>query len=198
MIRLISLSGIVFILTTGAFTAWADGSKPNANGCAAAPFAGARISEHVVGLPGLSNVGRVAPGIYRGAQPDQAGYATLKAMGIKTVINLRYAHTERQAVESAGMRSIEIPINMFADPDPATFSRIVALMVDPANQPVFLHCAHGKDRTGTAVSVYRMTIDGWTPAEAEAEMQDFGFNDIWLDLHRYVVTYPNGGAGTKK
>ncbi len=37
----------------------------------------ARISERIFGLPGLSNVGRVAPGIYRGAQPDNEGYLTL-------------------------------------------------------------------------------------------------------------------------
>lgn len=190
MFRLILLTIFLLVSLLVPHAVSAAEAAANADVCLSPPLAGSRISEHVVGLPGLSNVGRVAPGIYRGAQPDQAGYATLKAMGVKTVINLRYAHTERQAVESAGMRSVEIPINMFADPDQAVFARIVSLMVDPANQPVFLHCAHGKDRTGTAVAVYRMTIDGWSPREAEAEMQSFGFNDIWLDLHKYVITYP--------
>ena len=40
---------------------------------------GAHVSERIYGaLPGLANVGRVAPGVYRGAQPEAAGYATLK------------------------------------------------------------------------------------------------------------------------
>jgi hypothetical protein len=36
------------------------------------------------------------------------------------------------------------------------------------------------------VAVYRLQIDGWNAAEAEAEMQSFGFNDIWMDLKGYV------------
>ncbi|MGZ9148741.1 MAG: hypothetical protein ACXW4G_10250 [Candidatus Deferrimicrobiaceae bacterium] len=51
-----------------------------------------RVSEHLFGLPGLTNVGRVANGIFRGAQPKPEGYATLKAMGVRTVINLRTRH----------------------------------------------------------------------------------------------------------
>ena len=63
-----------------------------------------RVSERLFGLPGLTNVGRVANGIFRGAQPKPEGYATLKAMGVRTVINLRSRHGEREAVEAAGMR----------------------------------------------------------------------------------------------
>jgi hypothetical protein len=66
---------------------------------------GARISEKIFGLPGLSNVGRVSSGIYRGAQPEREGYATLKNMGIRTVVNLRSQHSEREEVKAAGMRS---------------------------------------------------------------------------------------------
>jgi hypothetical protein len=44
---------------------------------------GARISEKIYGLEGLSNVGRVSRGIYRGAQPLPEGYVTLKKWGSK-------------------------------------------------------------------------------------------------------------------
>ena len=50
---------------------------------------GAKVSERIVRLPGLSHVGRVAPGIFRGAQPLPEGYATLAEIGVRTVINLR-------------------------------------------------------------------------------------------------------------
>ena len=50
---------------------------------------GAKVSERIVHLPGLSHVGRVAPGIFRGAQPLPEGYATLAEIGVRTVINLR-------------------------------------------------------------------------------------------------------------
>lgn len=151
---------------------------------------GARVSERLFGLRGLENVGRVAPGIFRGAQPRPEGYGTLKAMGIRTVVNLRSRHGEARAVESAGMRSVLLPMNTLADVNVETVREAVALMADPANQPVFVHCAHGQDRTGVVVAVYRMDLEGWTEAAAEQEMQAFGFNDIWTQLKDFVRRYP--------
>ena len=160
---------------------------------AAAPEGG-RISERLFGLPGLNNVGRVAPGIYRGAQPRPEGYATLKRMGVRTVINLRSKHGERKAVEAAGMRAVEVPIDTLERIDAGAVRKAVALMADPANWPVFVHCAHGRDRTGVVVAVYRMDVDGWSEADAESEMQSFGFNDVWRHLKKFVRRYPAANA----
>jgi len=151
---------------------------------------GAHQAERISGaLPGLSNVGRVAPGVYRGAQPEVAGYATLKKMGIKTVINLRTSMSERAAVEAAGMQSFEVPMEMSRDGLRARVDRAVALMADPANQPVFVHCRHGQERTGIVVAAYRMKIQGWPLADAEAEMQAFGFNNVWVNYKRFIRSY---------
>lgn len=149
----------------------------------------ARVSEHLYGLPGLENVGRVAPDIFRGAQPAKSGYETLKKMGVRTVINLRTSLSERNQVESAGMRSIEIPLSTFNNGDKEKVDRIVALMSDPANRPLFVHCRQGRDRTGIVVAAYRMKVQGWPLAAAEAEMDSFGFNVIWFNLRRFLHRY---------
>jgi protein tyrosine/serine phosphatase len=158
----------------------------------------ARSSEHLYNLPGLANVGRVAPGVYRGAQPGRGGYATLKAMGIRTVIDLRTTENERKEVEGAGMRAIALPIEMSRDGLKAKVDRVVSLMADPANQPVFVHCRHGQDRTGIVVAAYRMKEQGWILADAEAEMQSFGFNDVWVNFKKFIRRYgrelPSGGG----
>jgi protein tyrosine/serine phosphatase len=151
-----------------------------------------RVSERLFGLPGLTSVGRVAPGIFRGAQPTPEGYATLKAMGVRTVINLRTRHRERKAVEAAGMRYVEIPMSFWKNVDPAVVRLALSAMTDPANQPVFIHCSRGVDRAGVVVAVYRMEVDGWSEAEAEAEMVAFGFHEIWSQLKEFVRWYPNG------
>ncbi|MGZ8450201.1 MAG: fused DSP-PTPase phosphatase/NAD kinase-like protein, partial [Candidatus Deferrimicrobiaceae bacterium] len=148
-----------------------------------------RVSERLFGLPGLDSIGRVASGIYRGAQPEREGFATLKAMGIRTVINLRTRHGEREAVEAAGMRYVEIPMSFWKDVDPAAVRMAVTVMTDPANQPVFVHCSRGVDRTGVVVAVYRMEVDGWSEAEAEAEMEAFGFHEVWFQLRKFVRQY---------
>jgi protein tyrosine/serine phosphatase len=163
---------------------------------------GARLSERLFGLTGLNNVGRIAPGIYRGAQPAPGGYATLKKMGIRTVINLRTTETEKKKVEAAGMRSVEIPVGMFNNGDRKKLDKVVAIMADPANRPVFVHCRQGQDRTGIVVAAYRMKIDGWPLSLAEAEMESFGFNDVWVNfrrfLHRYAAELDKAKGTVKK
>jgi protein tyrosine/serine phosphatase len=149
----------------------------------------ARSSEHLYNLPGLANVGRVSPGVFRGAQPGQDGYATLKAMGIRTVIDMRTTESEKKQVEAAGMKAVAVPVEMSRDGLKEKVEKIVALMADPANQPVYLHCRHGQDRTGIVVAAYRMKRQGWSLAEAEAEMQAFGFNDVWVNYKRFIRGY---------
>ena len=155
----------------------------------------AHTSERIYNLPGLSNVGRIAPGVYRGAQPGADGYATLKKMGIRTVIDFRTTENDKQQVEKAGMRSISVPIEMSRDGLREKVDRVVALMADPANQPVFIHCRHGQDRTGIVSAAYRMKVEGWSLKDAETEMQAFGFNDVWINFKRFIRQYGAELAG---
>jgi len=150
---------------------------------------GAKVSERIFNLNGLSNIGRVTPVIYRGAQPLPEGYATLKKIGIRTVINLRTSKSEKKEVEAAGMKSVEIPLNVLKDIDVRTVNSIIDIMVDPDKQPVYVHCRQGQDRTGIVIAAYRMKIDGWSLKDAEAEMQAFGFNDIWRELKEFIRNY---------
>jgi protein tyrosine/serine phosphatase len=70
--------------------------------------------------------------------------------------------------------------------------RIVAIMADPANQPVFVHCKLGKDRTGIVVAAYRMKVEGWPFTLAESEMESFGFNGVWINLKSFIRSYAVG------
>lgn len=151
--------------------------------------ASARSSERLYNLPGLSNVGQVAPGVLRGAEVGMEGYATLKAMGVKTVIDMRTTANEKKEVEAAGMNAVAVPIEMSRDGLKEKVDKVVALMADPANQPVYLHCRHGQDRTGIVVAAFRMKQQGWSLADAEAEMQAFGFNNIWINFKKFIRRY---------
>lgn len=159
---------------------------------------GSRSFEHILNLSGIDNVGRISPSVYRGNQPKKEGYKTLKEMGIRTVINLRSHHREKNMVESAGMRYLEFPIGMFERIKKAEIKQIVNAMADPDNQPVYIHCALGQDRTGIVVAAYRMDIDGWSLDEAEKEMQAFGFNDTWVHLKKFIRKYPENRTSRKK
>lgn len=153
-----------------------------------------RSSEHLYNLPGLGNAGRVASGIYRGEQPGAAGYATLKRLGVKTVIDLRTSESEKAQVEAAGMKAIAVPIEMSRKGLKEKVDQVVALMADPVNQPVYVHCRHGQDRTGIVVAAYRMSQQGWALKDAESEMQAFGFNDVWVNFKKFIRSYHAAGS----
>jgi tyrosine-protein phosphatase SIW14 len=148
-------------------------------------------------LQGAENLAQICPGLYRGAQPDAAGFKTLKDLGVKTVISFRSYHSEKKDVEACGMTAVQIPVqaDVFGS-EPPTDEQIrlfFTTALDPAKQPVYFHCAHGKDRTGTLGALWRIEIDGWTPAEAIEEMQAFGYHDIYQDLIEFVRGYKPRG-----
>ena len=60
--------------------------------------------------------------------------------------------------------------------------------------PVYFHCAHGQDRTGTLCAIYRMEVDGWSNDESWGEMDHFGFNHVWEALERFVKGYKPKGT----
>jgi protein tyrosine phosphatase (PTP) superfamily phosphohydrolase (DUF442 family) len=120
----------------------------------------------------IGNFGRVNDNYYRGEQ-----YRELAALGVKTVIDLQqdFERDEQHLVEAAGMRYERIGMTASRAPSPEDVERFLALVNDPASQPVFVHCKAGRHRTGAMTAVYRMTKDGWTADQAYAEMKAYKF-----------------------
>lgn len=142
---------------------------------------------------GIDNFGRISDTYYRGSQPDSRDYTDLAALGVKTVIDLQAdgLAIERQLVESAGMRFFRIPMTTRKAPTSDDLSQFLQLVNDPANQPVYVHCAGGRHRTGVMTAVYRMTHDGWNSDQAFKEMKqyDFGADFLHPEFKRFVYGY---------
>jgi len=117
-----------------------------------------RASQH----PGIGNFQQVAPGIYRGAQPDEAGLRALKAMGITTIVSLRVPPRV---------------IDWEREPSQEAVARFLSIVTDPTRQPVFVHCREGQLRTGAMMASYRVLKEGWTAQDAYAEAKALGFDD---------------------
>ena len=137
-------------------------------------------------LPGLPNFAQVSLGLYRGAQPTREGLERLKQMGVKTVVDLR-GKSHRDDAEGLGLKYVHIPSSA-SHVEEAKLLEFLHVVRDPANQPVFVHCQHGADRTGCAVALYRMTEQGWSRHDAEAELPRFHFSPIWHDIVQYLDT----------
>lgn len=134
----------------------------------------------------LPNFHQVNTGLYRGAQPKEGGLQKLFSLGIKTVINLRdddeREQREEQEAKAAGLRYFNIPMSNSRAPSDAQVERILSIINAQENQPVFVHCKRGADRTGTIIAVYRISHDGWTSEQAKAEAKQYGmgFWQVWM------------------
>jgi protein tyrosine/serine phosphatase len=133
-------------------------------------------------VPGLPNLHKVSDDLYRGAQPTAEGFRRLQAMGIRTVVNLRAAHSDRDEMGGANLQYEEIPMHAWhaEDEDIVRFLQIVS---DSKRTPVFVHCQHGADRTGVAVAAYRIAVQGWSVDDAVDEMLHggYGFHEVWSE-----------------
>src|SRR4030095_10317086 len=131
----------------------------------------------------IGNFGQMNANYYRGEQPQDGDYAALAALGIRTVIDLQPDggnDHEAQLVEAAGMTFHRIPMATRVVPTVEQITQFMTIVINPAHQPVYVHCAGGKHRTGVMTAIYRMEDDGWTADQAYQEMKRYKFgSSIW-------------------
>jgi hypothetical protein len=126
-------------------------------------------------LPGLHNVVAFYQGFWSGSVPEvDAGFDTLQAMGVKTIISVDGAEPEVELARARGMRYIHLPVgyNGFEEQRRLQLARATRdAMRDGA---VYIHCHHGKHRSAGAAGAVVATLGWLSPAEATARMQVSG------------------------
>lgn len=80
---------------------------------------------------------------------------------------------------------------------PAAIEQFLALMDNPDNYPVLIHCKAGLHRTGCLVALYRMEYDHWSMERALNELKANGFGEYVSTkandyIAQYVVNYHPG------
>jgi len=140
-----------------------------------------------VNLEGMPNCHKVSDDLYRGAQPSEEGMRQLEKFGIKTVVNLRAFHSDRDELKDANLGSEHISVKPW-HPEDEDVVRFLKIVTDKNRTPVFVHCQYGSDRTGTMCAIYRIAVQGWSKDEAIEEMTkgNFGFHEIWANLVDYI------------
>jgi tyrosine-protein phosphatase SIW14 len=142
-------------------------------------------------VPGIPNFHKVNERLYRGGQPPEDAWNRLARLGIKTVIDLRREEeqsreAESRAVEAAGMRYINVPMNG-GPPREVDILEIFGIL--DSREPVFVHCREGKDRTGTVVACYRIATDGWENRKALAEAKSLGMHWFQPGMKSYILGF---------
>lgn len=128
----------------------------------------------------LENCYRVSPDLLRCEQPTPDNIPDLKALGVRSILNLRRWNSDPRALEQAGFTLLVQRM----EADDLTLDDLVAALrqIRAAPKPVLLHCWHGSDRTGSVVAAYRIVFQDWAPAEALDELRHggFGYHEKWF------------------
>ena len=149
-------------------------------------FANAPRAQTAANEKDLPNFSQVNRNFYRGAQPTENGVKQLARMGVRTIIDLRGAdensEREKSWAQSAGIKFVAVDLSNWFKPKTSDIEAIIKQIDAPENQPVFVHCKRGADRTGTVAAIYRIKHDGWTAKQAIAEAKrfDFGWWQFWM------------------
>ena len=136
---------------------------------------------------GLQNFYMVSSNLYRSAQPNATGMRNLKARGIKTIVNMREFHSDRDEIGKIELNYEHIRMKPWhiSDDDAIRFLKIAT---DTNKVPVLVHCKRGADRTGAMCAVYRIVVQNRTPDEAIRELKDGGyaFSSLFSNIPRWL------------
>ncbi len=109
--------------------------------------------------------------IYRSGQPGDDEFTDMHKNGkIKSVLNLREYHSDKDEIGELPLKLYEIPLAAGS----ITEADLVKILktVKNAPKPILIHCFHGSDRTGAAVASYRIVFEGWDVERAIAELME--------------------------
>jgi len=79
------------------------------------------------------------------------------------------------------MAMINIPMSEISRPKPADLLRAVKILEDQDSHPIYVHCLHGRDRTGFVIAAYKIIHHDWTVEKAYQEAVEKGHNKWFYD-----------------
>jgi hypothetical protein len=103
-----------------------------------------------------------------GRPKDDESWKWLRIQGTNSIVNFRARNNDDYA--SYGIEKILwIPMDNGRLPTDAEAESYLTWIQEPANQPVNIQCAEGKDRTGMMAALARYAVEGWPMEEAIKE-----------------------------
>lgn len=141
--------------------------------------------------------------LYRCGQLNVAGLQRLiHDYGIKTIVSLRDGDKptdmdeEEYITKHTDLNFVRIPPRKWwsdEGPVPAEegLAEFRAVLDNPANHPVLVHCLAGIHRTGAFCAVARMDYWGWSNTDAIQEMKNMGYAifDQHPDIKKFLEEY---------
>ena len=137
---------------------------------------------------GVTNLFQLSSRIYSGSAPEgDAGFATLAALGIKTIISVDGAKPDVEAAARFGIRYVHLPFGYDGVPTNQAMRLVKAAETLPG--PVFIHCHHGQHRGPAGAATVCMAMEGWSPEQATAWLKTAGTATNYAGLYRTVAQF---------
>src|SRR5271154_3630194 len=124
----------------------------------------------------IQRLREITPGLYRGSAPDPQDVAHLKdSLGIRKIVSLDQKSGEKinRTCQLLGIKHVRMYIETKADIAKVLHHNLKKLLIDGG--PTFIHCHHGKDRTGLLVALFKCKYMGEKPDKAIQEAKSLGF-----------------------
>ena len=139
----------------------------------------------------LPDFAKVSAVLYRSGQPTQQGVAQLPGLGVKTILKLNADDpAETDWAAAAGVTLVPQLMDNYGGPSFDQVDSALAVINDPAHQPVLVHCHLGHDRTGIVVAAYQVVVAGMGIDQAVAEAKSFGYSaPSFPDLKAWLPAY---------
>lgn len=131
---------------------------------------------------GLHNVVAFHEGVLSGSVPEgDAGFDTLQALGVRTILSVDGALPDLDRARARGMRYVHLPIGYDGFDDARKVE--LARAVRDLPRPIYIHCHHGKHRSAGATATVAVALGWLTPAQAAARMKvsgtAAGYTGLW-------------------
>lgn len=116
---------------------------------------------------------KVTKGLYRGGCPSVQDLVVFKDSGITKIVSLdeECGNNINDACQELGLEHVIWGLGDGNDPKVSALKKIVPTLTHGG--PTYIHCFHGKDRTGMVVAMYRI-YSGWPVESALEEAAIFG------------------------
>jgi hypothetical protein len=150
---------------------------------------------------------QVKDGLYRGAHPDRGALAYLQKLGVTTILSLQQpagsiiegdkaneVEDEQAGAAELGLAYVSVPMTSWASADAYddAWSQIRPMLDSPSG--LYVHCEHGKDRTGLVIALERVFVEQWAPERAHDEMLALGHSSLLVKLDSYFWSKTEGTA----
>jgi len=132
--------------------------------------------------------------LWRGAKPDKEGAAWLIEHDVKTIVNLELFNDDLPLFSQVKLTTPQtVKIRYFRvkdwEPLPVLAPSVedkhvvhfLAIASQQVNQPVYVHCRSGQNRTGIMVAAYRIFVEGNPDIDAVIEEMKT-YQGFWSDV----------------